>query len=169
MSYSIYIGNTTMRPVEDEEVVTAYARLTSGKTCYYEPVVKEMRHPNAPTFPNDEMTGNSNGRHPGYRAWAEFCEVTGLEDLFFNREHGLMREHPGHAELHLEHVSTIHQALLRWQEAHPDANPGFERFSWDDETDEEMGYDPILARLIWLEWWMTWALANCEHAGIWNY
>ena len=36
--------------------------------------------PDAPEFPGDEMTGKSNGRHPGYGQWREFCEQVGLEE-----------------------------------------------------------------------------------------
>lgn len=36
-------------------------------------------------------------------------------------------------------------------------------------TPDEGKYDPYLARLIWLEWWMTWALDNCETPAIENY
>jgi hypothetical protein len=163
MSYSIYIGNTEMDPVEDEDYTEGYttehSRIVDGKVCYYDPVVRETHHPEAPTFPNDEMTGNSNGRHPSYSGW---------HGLFFNEKHGLMREHPGHQPLKSWHAEEIERACARWKEEHPDAQPGFEKFSWEDDA-VEVGYDPILARLIWLDWWVKWALSHCEHPALYNY
>lgn len=168
MSYSIYIGNTKMRPVEDNEYTTDYTRIMNGSLQYFEPIIEEIRRPDAPTFPNDEMTGNSNGRHPAYSAWGEFCRDTGLYGLFFDDFDGLMREHPGHAQLTREHWVIIHTALDTWRSSHPDATPGFEKFSWERE-EPDVGYDAILARRVWLEWWVRWSLENCEHAGIYNY
>lgn len=168
MSYDIYIGNTEMQLIEDEEEVTPYSRFVDGKIRYYEPVVNEIRQPDAPTFPNDDMTGNSNNRHPGYSQWSEFLRIAGLYDLFFNRRTGLMRQHPGHAELQECHAQAIEQALMRWKASHPDAQPGFEAFSWGEDV-PEVGYDSILARLIWLDWWVKWALEHCEHAAIYNF
>ncbi len=45
--------------------------------------VDAMTHLHAPTFPNDEMTANSNSRSPSYSTWADFCNETGLRDVFF--------------------------------------------------------------------------------------
>ncbi len=168
MGYDIYIGNITMRPLEDDEETTEYSRVINGKVQYYKPVVEGMKHPDAPTFPNDEMTGNGNSRHPGYAGWAEFCRRTGLYALFFDKTDGLMREHPGCTQLDSEHYRLIRAALDKWRYSHPDARPGFEEYSWERQI-EPVGYDGILARLIWLEWWVKWALDNCEHAGICNW
>src|SRR5579859_7750711 len=161
MSYSIYIGNTEMRQVEDDEYTTEHARIINGKVVYFEPFVAEIRR-------DDGMTGNSNGRHPAYSAWSEFCSTTGLYGLFFDDYDGLMHEHPGHAQLTREHWVIIHTALDIWRSSHPDATPGFEKFSWERE-EPDVGYDAILARRVWLEWWVRWSLENCEHAGIYNY
>lgn len=61
MSYSIYIGQLVMDPIEeDEEYTTKYSRMVNGKVCYYDPVVKEIHQPDAPTFPNDGMTNKAN-------------------------------------------------------------------------------------------------------------
>jgi len=168
MSYDIYIGNGVMEPVEDEEYVTAYSRIVNHKVKYFDLTVQGVERPDAPTFPNDEMTGNSNNRHPGYSQWSEFCEQAGIESLFFNRTDGLMREHPGYQPLEPIHAEIIESALNGYKELHPDAVPGFEAWTWNDDA-PEVGYDPILARLIWLDWWVKWALMNCENPGIHNH
>jgi len=44
--------------------------------------------------------------------------------------------------------------------------PGFEA-EWD--YDGPPNYDYSLARLIWLQWWVNWAITNCETPAISNY
>lgn len=51
MSYDIYIGNADIRSEWSDENIRA------------EWTVEEIRSPDAPIFPNDELTGNSNSRH----------------------------------------------------------------------------------------------------------
>lgn len=170
MSYDIYIGNIEMRKAyQDEEYteITEHSRIIDGKTVYFEPYVPEVRLENAPTFPNDEMTGNSNNRHPGYSQWAEFCRKAGLYNLFFN-EDGLMNEHPGHAALTQKHADVIQLALMRWEKIFPNSVPGFGGYC-PTEGDDEVAYDGILARLLWLNFWVQWAVKNCENPAIYNF
>lgn len=170
MGYSIYIGNGELKPIDEEyEHTTQYCRIIKGKEVFYDIEVDEVHHLDAPVFANDESSNNSNGRHPSYSAWSDFCDETGLSDLFFNNQVGLMREHPGFHMLTSNHGRVISDALTQWKDSHPNAIPGFEVFSWGDDDVAEVGYDPTLARLIWLEYWATWALENCENAGIRNY
>lgn len=172
MGYDIYIGNTVMEPVEqyddEEEYVTPYARTIKGQVCYFKPRVNRIEQPDAPTFPNDNLTKNGNDRHCSYSAWDEFCCKAGLHDLFFNKKHGLMREHPGHQPLKDCHAEEIGRALARWKEAHPNTIPGFEQWALYGDA-PVVGYDYTLARLIWLDWWVKWAMSHCEHPGIYNF
>ncbi|SRR6266851_5653437 len=166
MGYDIYIGNTEMELIDvydddEEEYVTPYSRVIDGKVRYYKPVVRSIRQPDAPTFPGDGMTSNGNDRHPGYGQWSSFLAMAGLHSLFFNKKHGLMREHPGHAELKSWHAEEIARALSSFKERYPHATPHFD--------DGAMPEDANLARLIWLDWWVKWALEHCEHAGIYNF
>jgi len=135
-------------------------------------------HDDAPTFRGDSMTGNGSSRSPSYTAWAEFCEAVGLYRLFFGVDRGeaherggnagLMSRHPGAALLTKEHHAQIAAALVRYRTEHPEARPGWMEHTeggdffcgpWDPET---VGLDGNLARLMWLEWWTRWALANCK-------
>lgn len=168
MGYSIYIGNIEMELIDgDDEWTTEHSRIINGVTRYYYPRVNEIHQDDAPVFPNDEMTNNGNDRHPSYSGWGDFCRDSGLYTLFFNDTYGLMREHPGCFPLKKWHLGEIELALKAWRESHPDAIAGFEKWSWNEEV-EEVGYDPILARLIWLEYWVKWALTFCENPGIYN-
>ncbi len=177
MGYDIYIGETAMRPIDDEDAkwmieeghTPEHSRTSNDKTTYYEPYVGETEQDDAPVFPNDEMTGNSNNRHPSYTTWSHFCDVTGLTGVFFNKQDGLMREHPGLASIHLEHVQAIDQALQSWKVNHPNAVPGFDEWNHKTMHHTPTDNDPTLARLIWLDWWVKWAMNNCESPAIRNF
>jgi len=111
----------------------------------------------APRFDGDEMTGQSNARHPSYSDWGDFVNEAGLRSLFFDPRVGLMRSHPGCYRLTRRHHAEVGRARSEWERAHPHAYPGFGH-----------GQDDVLARLIWLDFWIGWALAHrspsiCNH------
>jgi hypothetical protein len=126
--------------------------------------VMSVTHPDAPTFPNDEMTGNSSERSPSYSTWAEFCRETGIFSLFYDERGHLHGGHPGCIGITPEMAAEVAQALER-RRAKASLPPGFE--GWDYQGPAR--YDYNLARLIWLDWWMRWAIENCETPAIANY
>jgi hypothetical protein len=136
--------------------------------------IDSMSLDHAPTFPNDEMTGKGNSRHPSYSGFANFCDDTGLSELFFEEYTGLMRNHPGIFQIRQEHLDVIDEALKNWKEEHPNSVPGFlpDSFSggkWFN-TPVEAGIDHNLARLIWFQFWFKWAIDNYGvKAAIENY
>lgn len=162
MSYSIHIGNAKPEFSKEDGLLMA------GWS------VERVAHADAPTFPNDDMTGNGNGRHPSYSGWVEFCDKAGLKGLFFDADDGLMREHPGCFPITDKHLLVVRGALARARAlaTKPPGFDGYGRFDketkqWSESTDVGK-YDPILARLIWLEYWMAWAIANCETPALEN-
>lgn len=190
MSYDIYIGEAVMNLPNPEE--------HNGLAVE----VRGHREPDAPTFPNDDMTGNGNSRHPGYSQWGNFTRTAGIHDLFFDKEEGLMRKHPGCFLLRQRDLDRVRFALDQWRIKHRETVPGFgdrEHFeqeiarikSWLGSAEPDRAcvaarlvaehhrnlaalpptgtFDPILARLIWLEWWMAWALKNCTTPAIHNH
>ena len=161
MGYSITIGNAV--PEFSKEDGELYA-------CW---VVEGACSDDAPTFPNDVMTGNSNRRSPSYSGWGDFCRETGLYDLFYKEWEGLIYNHPGCKPITQEHYQEVYDALERYKEKATKL-PGFSGYSkWDKNlqlwiTADEDKYDFILPRLMWLEFWMKWALENCETPAIRN-
>jgi len=192
MSYSIYIGNAIVHwPTADD----IRDDLNPGEVYHPWVRVERVERDDAPTFPNDDMTGKSNGRHPGYSQWSEFCKTADLDDLFLGKkkgtfrgyggrqyadreDNGLMSKHPGCVVITTLHHQQIAAALDRWRSAHPNAVPGFEEPLWNAPpviedghsymAETKTGVDPILARLIWVEWWFGWALKNCERPALAN-
>lgn len=156
MAYDICIGNA--KPYHHKED----GELTAGWD------VETIRRNDAPTFKNDDLTKNSNCRSPAYSVWDDFLTQTGLKSLFMDNDHGLMREHPGCFMFGLSHLHTVQNALQQWKKKRSQPlEPGFEpMFPKEGEVIEPC--DPILARLIWLEWWMRWTLENCETPAIQN-
>lgn len=162
MSYDIYIGEASIESFGDE---------------YNELSVHVRGHSllEAPTFRGDAMTGNGNSRHPSYSGWSEFLDKVGLHNLFFNKESGLMREHPGCFELKTKDLYVIHLALENYIKNNPTAKPGWclcdkcveeGTFRADGLPHEEL--DGTLARLMWLDFWVTWAIKNCKTPAIAN-
>lgn len=127
--------------------------------------VESATHPDAPTFPNDEMTGSGNDRSPSYSVWAEFCRDVGLYDLFCDERGHLHAGHPGCYGLTSDMVDEIGAALERYRKI-ASLPPGFMGWEWRDG--DPITHDANLARLIWLDWWARWALENCETPAIQN-
>ena len=146
MGYYIAIGNAV--PDFSKEDGCLYA-------CW---VVEKTVNGDAPRFIGDECTGKRNIRLPSYTGWSEFCEKVGLHDLFFKQYEGLFRQHPGCVMITQEHCQTVVGALEEYQK-HAKRPPGYDAFG---------NYDYDLARLMWLEYWMNWALENCETPAIYN-
>ena len=125
--------------------------------------VESARHNEAPTFPGDEMTGDGNDRSPSYSVWDDFCRSVGLYDLFYDERGHLHAGHPGCIGIDQGFAAAVHSARLSY-EANATLPPGFHGWSYEGPHE----YDGHLARLIWLDWWVQWALANCETPAIQN-
>lgn len=153
MGYTIRIGNAVPEFSKDYNELWAGWRVNpESSDC-------------APTFNNDELTGNTNTRSPSYSGWSVFLTEVGLHKLFFEDYEGLMSNHPGCKMITQQHLDEVQTALIKYQ-ARATLPPGFEEF--DPDNQEAHTHDGYLARLIWLEWWMRWALANCETPAIDN-
>ena len=123
----------------------------------------------APIFSGDYATHNTNVRKPKYSAWADFLHETDLYELFMDEEVGLMRQHPGVQPIDEEHLHQVNAAyLLRC--AFVDKQPGWEYQNPASATvtENSTDFDPHLARLGWLRFWMRWALDNCKSPSIYN-
>jgi hypothetical protein len=118
----------------------------------------------APTFPNDEMTANSSQRSPSYTVWADFCRALGITDVFYDTQGHLHAGHPGCQGITKEMLGVVSARLAAYR-ARSSLPPGFEDWHYEGPP----RYDYHLARGIWLEWWMKWALENCETPAIANY
>lgn len=130
-------------------------------------------NPNAPS--HCPYTGIGNQRSPSYGQWSEFCRDAGIETLFygkgwsqiergylpcpddFHRETPLFADHPGASRILPEDLEYIRQARIKREHSNGGRKPGFISTPDDDQT-----VDSTLARLLWLEFWMNWALLNCK-------
>lgn len=148
MGYSIYIGEYTIDPIDP--------RYPDDEPYVHCP---EITLPDAPAFLEDEMSAHNNGRHPSYSGWNDFVWDVGLHEFFFHKQYGLMREHAGIFDITKEHLFVVQEALVDYRKKVGDIEPRFgSRYIKNGN----------LARLIWLEWWMKWALANCKRPAISN-
>ena len=151
MGYTIKIGNA--KPVFKKEYDELYA------AWEVEPMALET----APRFPGDP-TKNTNERSPTYCTWSDFLDWASLKCLFYDESDGLMRfrSEGGCTVINKMDYLEIKSALYR-KKLSTIGDPGF------DEVDkpEKYSFDQAnLARLIWLEFWVRWALDNCETPAI---
>lgn len=164
MGYTLTIGELEA----DHDPEDEYIRLGA----------KGVTLPDAPAF--GEPTDNSNSRWPSYTAWHDFCTEAGIHELFygkgwnrdliryedcsddFHRERPLLNEHPGAAPLNDKDAAYVAAALARFRSERPDVVPGFSEEAAEDSA------AATLARLIWLDYWVSWAVTNCKRPVIAN-
>jgi hypothetical protein len=161
MGYNITIGNAI--PVHSTEYGYLYAAWE----------VEAEAHDSAPVFPNDVLTGNSNGRSPSYIAWSDSMRVLGLYELFYAKDGGLFANHPGCVMLTQNIADTIELAVARYRKVatKPAGSPGFPQFNKETQTwftPDEDKYDTVLMRGEWLSYWVSWAVKNCKIPAIQN-
>jgi hypothetical protein len=118
----------------------------------------------APSFVGDEATGKGNSRSPSYSAWSDFCRSTGLYEFFYDDRGNLHAGHPGCLGISKEDADFVTAALHRYR-AKSTLPPGFESDHFHNGPPTR---DYHLARLMWLEFWMQWAIKNCETPAIQN-
>ena len=152
MGYTFTIGNAVPKHSK-EDFPDLYAHWD----------VEHLSLDDAPCFPNDP-TKNGNVRSPSYSVWDQFCRNTGLYDLFYYGSGNLRAGHPGTIGITKEDADTVSAALAKYKLS-ATLPPGFEA-DWFYKGPANYDYD--LARLIWLDWWMRWAVENCETPAIQN-
>ena len=119
---------------------------------------KFCRHVDLPRY--NEEADQTNSRDPAYAVWRSFCENFGLLELFYGinsngdvvREDNILRSHSGCIPLTEIHRKDIDAALASHRKKHPNVIPEF-------NGSVESG---ALVRLEWLQYWIGWALDNCE-------
>lgn len=158
MGYNLSIGEAKVEPADEY----------GGQV---EIGVAIVTNPNAPHIANENINENSNQRWPSYTAWCDFVEAVELKALFFDEEEGLLAQHPGAVYLLHKHAKTLTEALDRYRSRNPDALPGFvlelspwatpEQVASQERPPKGKRFDATLARLVWCEWWVRWALDNC--------
>lgn len=88
--------------------------------------------------------------------WEKFCQKADIHELFFTN--GTSR---GIVKLKQRHLEIVSNALVTSR------NSGLIRSSWNDpENPNWLKYNGVTERLTWIEYWMKWAIANCETPAV---
>lgn len=103
-----------------------------------------------------EPTDFTNSRWPMYSTWSDFLQAVGLYGVFFDEQGHLIGGHPGVRLVTQELADRVSQALDDYRAMHPSA------------IEQMEGGDGWLCRLVWLSYWLRWALANCDTPVIAN-
>lgn len=142
MGYSITIGELLVEThPEDAMECSGLSFLAKGE-----------RHGNAPAF--GEPTDFTNERWPSYTAWHNFIKHCGLYELFFCEGH-LIGGHPGIRLITREMLEAITASRVQLESQTP-------------APVAELSSDSNYCRLLWLEYWVKWALDNCKTPVISN-
>lgn len=158
MGYTLSIGEATVEPADE----------------YGGPAeigVVSVTNADAPHIANETINVNSNQRWPSYVGWGDFAKAAGLLEFFFHEEDGLIAQHPGAVYLLPRHAKMLTETLASYRDKNPKALPGFTMEPGPFTTPEEIAsqelppegfyFDEVLARLVWCEWWVRWALVHC--------
>jgi hypothetical protein len=145
MGYTIKIGNS---------VPCKYMNEFSEMVCSFS--VERKTLDNAPIFPGCSYVGLSNSRSPSYTDWDGFIKKTHTTSILGK----FTEKHPSCVPLTREDVDAVFNALQLYKNT-TKLPPGW---SADEKT-----YDYDLARLIWFEFWVRWAVENCQNPAIENY
>jgi len=146
MGYSLSIGEAVMDVVPEDEWGDGQINIT----------VEEVRNDDAPAF--GEPTDYTNQRWPSYTSWWNFAEFTGMENILFDVDanENIRGGHPGHFLITDMFKDAIDTAMKDYTNKYPDAVPSFEDF-------ENRPHDGHLCRMVWLQYWVDWALENCKN------
>lgn len=146
MGYTIIIGEMDIE--YDQDLNRPYTFISA----------KEKRLENAPAF--GEPTDYTNQRWPSYSSWEMFAKFVGLEDLFFDKMNVLclIKSRPGYTPLTITHKKIVDEVYDKFKKKYPNVKAKF------DASDENRWF----CRLVWLKFWIDWALVNCERPVFYN-
>jgi hypothetical protein len=147
MGYTITIGQLSIEKNPDDGLDCSCVRFDA----------EGARHDDAPAF--GEPTDYTNSRWPSYGVWADFMRATGLYDVFFYDSGHLIGGHPGVRLITPDLALKVSHALVEYRQANPSAEPILR------DVDDASAW---LCRLIWLDYWIAWAIKNCETPVIAN-
>ena len=118
---------------------------------------KEVRLDNAPAF--GEPTDYTNRRWPSYTAWSDFARFFDMNDWFYNKKSGVLKNHPGYVPVTEGMVRYINEKYESVKRRYPNI-----KASYGTDKDE----DKYFCRLEWLKFWLNWAYENCEDPIFYN-
>jgi hypothetical protein len=89
----------------------------------------------------------------------------------YDKENGLIRNHPGCVPLTKEHKEIIDKTYKEFYEKYPNCKAGYSpkmdeaKGIYDNKWPKENSY---AVRLEWLKYWIDWALENCKNPVFYN-
>ncbi len=157
MGYSIVIGELEVEKHEDDGVDTSCISFTA----------RGEHHKEAPAF--GEPTDYGNSRWPSYGVWRNVLSDAGMEDLFFCDGH-LIGGHPGIRLITKDLYKEFSKRKQKFERLHPGvrATYGNVENPLIDRDQDNPSCNSTYCRIVWLDYWMDWALKNCETPVIAN-
>lgn len=121
----------------------------------------------APAF--GEPTDNTNSRWPSYSSWSDALKFTGLYDLFYDDYGHLIGGHPGVRLVTKGLAEEVAKCKLAFEEKYPNVEATYgEPISLLEGNLKNPVENGMYCRLVWIDYWIKWALANCKTPVIVN-
>jgi len=121
----------------------------------------------APAF--GEPTDRCNMRWPSYSVWSDCLEHAGMKDLFFCEQGHLIGGHPGVRLITSELYSEFTDRKVAFEAKYPkvEATYGNQKSNFEGDPDNPE-CNSTYCRIIWLDYWLSWALRTCNTPVIAN-
>lgn len=156
MGYNITIGELEISKEPDD-----------GLDCpclYFH--AKGTRRDDAPAF--GEPTDYTNQRWPGYDSWSDVLSHADMYDLFFE-DGRLIGGHPGVRLVTPELVTVVGVRKADFERRYPHVVATYgDPPSHMEEDPSNPPENETYCRVVWLDYWLRWALENCETPVIAN-
>ena len=155
MGYSIVIGELEVEKHWDDGIDSSCISFKA----------RGEHHDEAPAF--GEPTDHENQRWPSYGAWSDCMKDAGMHDLFFD-EGRLIGGHPGVRLITKDLYSEFSKRKKAFETRHPNATPTYGKADILNGDPSNPECNSTYCRIVWLDYWMKWALENCETPVIAN-
>ncbi len=124
---------------------------------------KGEKHDNAPAF--NEPTDFTNQRWPSYGVWSDCLRDAGMYDLFFCDGGHLIGGHPGVRLLTKEFYEEFTKRKIAFEAKYPHVEATYGERDTKDIFHEDLSNpkcNNVYCRIVWMDYWINWAIENCE-------
>lgn len=147
MGYNLSIGNAKIECESNDHYICISCDI--------------VRVDDAPDY--GDVNGKMNIRWPSYSQWANFAQEVNLHEFFFNKDSGVMRNHPGEYFLTEDDYQVIKDAKVEYVNKYGTDLIDIENYIMSDVSEDVDIIKYNFIRLHWLEYWVRYALDHYEY------
>lgn len=120
---------------------------------------------NAPAF--GEYGDYTNERYTHNSLWLKFSEFVNIKDMFYNENEKLVGKEIGYLKLTHSFLEELRKRIKVFKGKYPDAEATYGDNNLRSLNDFSTPVENLfLCRLVWLEFWINYAIENSENPAI---